>query len=435
MEEPTPEFTPKVTPDATVETVTSPPWNRATRRTVALVIAALLLFILWRFQGLIAQIVFAALLAYLLNPVIDFLAGQTRFRRGTVTLIVYLLVVLLLLGALAMVGVAVYNQVSDLIATLPDLIDQAIGFIGDLTNNPNRVIAIGPYELRLGDIDWASLDDQLLGLINPAVTAGPAAAGQVAQSTFNVLGWVTMTLILSLYIALDLPRTGRDLNHVMLQSGYYADYVRLKTELVKIGNAYLRGQAILGLVVGTLTGVLLAVLGVRNALALGIVSGLLEMIPYFGPLISAVVAILVAFFQPENYLGLTQFQFALATMGVMILVQQIENNFLVPRVVGGALDLKPLTVIIAVLVFGALAGIWGIILAAPIAAMIKLIGGYVWRKLLGLDPFPPEGQPAVRGSSLLGRSLGRIRGRSRRPIVEVEDEEGPPGDPPGAVKA
>jgi predicted PurR-regulated permease PerM len=221
----------------------------------------------------------------------------------------------------------------------------------------------------------------------------------------------------------------------MHQSGYHADYEHIRDELIKIGNAYLRGQALLGLAVGVMTGVLLGLLGVRNALALGVVSGLLEMVPYFGPLISAVIAVLVAFFQPENYLGLSQVQFALATLAVMILVQQIENNFLVPRIVGGALDLKPLTVIIAVVVGFGLAGIWGGILAAPIAAAIKLLGGYMWRKLLGLPPFPPEDAHEMRGPSLLGRTLGRVRRRGKGAGVEVEEDVGPPGEPPSAAKA
>jgi hypothetical protein len=112
----------------------------------------------------------------------------------------------------------------------------------------------------------------------------------------------------------------------------------------------------------------------------------------------------------------------------MGLVQQAENNFLVPRIVGDALNLRPLTVIIATIMGGALAGILGIILAAPVAAAIRLIGGYLWRKMLLLTPFPPEDARATRGPSLLGQTIGRIRHR-RGP----RSDEGPPGEPPPAV--
>jgi hypothetical protein len=124
--------------------------------------------------------------------------------------------------------------------------------------------------------------------------------------------------------------------------------------------------------------------------------------------------VLVALFQPDNYLGLGQVQFALAALVVMIAVQQLEGSFLVPRVMGDALDLRPLTVIIAVIIGGVLAGLLGIILAAPAAAMIKVVGGYAWRKTLNLPPFPdgpPEGtgRRRRRGPSLLGRTLVRLR--------------------------
>jgi predicted PurR-regulated permease PerM len=73
------------------------------------------------------------------------------------------------------------------------------------------------------------------------------------------------------------------------------------------------------------------------------------------------------------------------------LVQQLENNILVPRIIGDSLDLNPIIVMFAVLMFGSIAGIMGMILAAPVTASIKLVGGYAWRKLFDLTPFPnPE---------------------------------------------
>jgi predicted PurR-regulated permease PerM len=426
MEETTPQLPREMPQEAQFE---SAPWNLTTRRIVALILALLALFLMWRFQGLIVQVVIAALIAYLLNPVIDFLIQRTPLKRGAATVVVYTVFILLLLGVLAMMGVALYNQVSELIGSLPSLINRAVRFVGELTNNPDAVLVIGPYAFSLADIDWADLDIQSWGLVDPALQTGPAVVGQFAQNTVSVIGWFILTLLMSLYIALDMPRLSMELGTTMVQSGYYSDYQRLRHELFAIGNAYLRGQVILGAVVGVMTGVLLGLLGVQNALALGLLAGVLELVPYFGPWISAIVAVLVAFFQPENYLGLTQLQFALATVAVMVVVQQLENNFLVPRIVGDALNLRPLTVIIATIIGGALAGILGIILAAPVAAAIRLIGGYLWRKMLLLPPFPSDDAKAEREPSLLGRTIGRIRHRrARRP-----DDEGPPGKPPSAV--
>lgn len=235
----------------------------------------------------------------------------------------------------------------------------------------------------------------------------------LAGGAISVVGWLAITFTLSIYLALDFPRLGSDLASIARQSGYAADFDRLLGELNSIGNAYLRGQALLGLVVGALTWILLTAIGVHNAFALGLLSGVLEVVPYFGPILSAVAAVLVAFFQPENYLGLGQVPYALLTLGVMFLVQQLEGNFIVPRVMGDALNLRPLTVLIAVLIGGTLAGMLGIILAAPVAAAIRVLGQYTWRKLLDLPPFPePPPSARRRGPTLAGRVrswLARLR--------------------------
>jgi len=143
----------------------------------------------------------------------------------------------------------------------------------------------------------------------------------------------------------------------------------LSQELGRIWDAFLRGQVILGGVIFVVVWLGLTVLGVRNALTLGLLSGLLEFIPTLGPIIGTGVAMIVAFFQPTNPWGLESWQFALLVLVLMIVIQQVENNILVPRIVGGALDLHPIIVFVGV-----------------------LMGAYTWRKLFDLPPFPRKEQ-------------------------------------------
>jgi predicted PurR-regulated permease PerM len=153
----------------------------------------------------------------------------------------------------------------------------------------------------------------------------------------------------------------------------------------------------------------LAILGVNNALALGILAGILEFLPVVGPLLSAVAAVLVALFQGTNSWGLSPLVFAGVVLAAMILIQQIENYLLVPRIVGDSLELHPLVVMISVLMGTSLAGLLGAVLAAPVVATIKLLGTYLWRKLLDLPPFPVAQE----------LSAGRRRGRRRRSQAEA----------------
>jgi len=181
--------------------------------------------------------------------------------------------------------------------------------------------------------------------------------------------------------------------------GYQADAERLAKETGLIWSAYLRGQVVLGLIIFVVVWLGLTILGVRNALALGLLSGLLEFVPTIGPIIGTGVAMIVAFFQPSNPWGIANWQFALLVLGLMIIIQQIENNILVPRIVGGALDLHPIIVIVGVFMGASLAGVLGAILAAPVLATLKLLITYSWRKLFDLPPFP-EGIPDIEGAEL-----------------------------------
>ena len=160
-------------------------------------------------------------------------------------------------------------------------------------------------------------------------------------------------------------------------------------------------------------------LGVQNSLALGLLSGLLEFIPVLGPIIGAGAAITVALFQPDTLGQLANWQYAGVVLIFMLIVQQLENNILVPRIVGESLDLHPLIVIIGVFMGSSLAGILGAILAAPVVATLKLISFYAWRKMFDQPPFPsPEKEPGESASAKLlkrGQKLLPKRKKGSKP--------------------
>jgi hypothetical protein len=96
----------------------------------------------------------------------------------------------------------------------------------------------------------------------------------------------------------------------------------------------------------------------------------------------------VALFQESNYLGLNPLTFAIVVLIASVLLQQIENNFLVPRILGGSLNLHPIVILVGALIAANLAGIVGLLLSAPIMATLRLFGQYVYRKMFDLDPWP-----------------------------------------------
>ena len=371
----------------------SPPWNRTTKVIVVVFGLLLVLWLIARFRTLIGMLVVAAILGYLLEPVINFIDQRTTLRRGLIITIVYVTLATVVLGGFFALGVASYQQIGSLIQLLPGLIED-VGDSISLLVNRTEPLQFGPITIDPILIPWDRLTDQLLGMLDPVLSQSTTFVSRFATSTARTVFNVVFVFIISVYMAIDLPNFGDYIKSVAQQPGYREDAEHLLPELSRIWRAYLRGQIILGLVIFVVVWLGLTILGVENSLALGLLAGILEFVPTVGPIVSAAVAILVALFQPSNYMGLEPWQYALVVLGLMVIIQQVENNFLVPRIVGGALDLHPILVIVGVFMGASLAGILGAILAAPIVASLKLFTQYAWRKLFDLQPFPDEDPPA-----------------------------------------
>ncbi len=367
----------------------SPLWSRTTKTIVVVTMLLLAGLLVMRFRTLLVMVTMAAILAYLLDPLISFIDRRTSIKRGIIIAVVYILLAAALVGGFFALGVASYQQALNLIAEVPGLIENLAQTIATLVNRTEPV-AIGPLSFDPSTIAWERLPEQLLGMVEPLVTQSGGFLSRFATSTVRTVFNLFFIFVLSIYLASDLPRFGGYVKSFAQRPGYREDAEQLLPRLRHVWSAYLRGQIVLSLVIFLTVWIGLTVLGVQNSLALGLLAGLLEFLPNLGPVVSAVVTVLVAFFQPGNYLGLASWQYALVVLALMAVIQQLENHLLVPRIVGGALDLHPIIVIVGLFIGASLAGILGAILAAPLIASIKVLSQYAWRKLFDLPPFPVD---------------------------------------------
>jgi predicted PurR-regulated permease PerM len=374
--------------------MTSPPWPRSAKLIIVITVLVLMALLVWRFQSLVGMIVVAALLAYLLNPLIVFLSTKSHMPRWTAVALVYFGLAILIIVGFSALGVAGFQQGVNLIQQAPTLVESITELISEFVGR-TEPMTIGPFQIAPTSIPWETISQQIVGLVEPVLSQSAVAASRLATLTVRTVINVVFVFFVSIYLASDLLNMGSYFTRLADQPGYREDAIRLMAELKLVWGAYLRGQILLGLVIFAMVWIALTLLGVQNSLALGILSGFLEFVPTIGPVISAIVAIIVAFFQPENYFNLAPWVYALIVLGVMILIQQIENTLLVPRIVGGALNLHPFIVIVGVFMGASLAGVLGAVLAAPIIASLKVLGGYTWRKLFDLPPFPDRPPPAV----------------------------------------
>jgi predicted PurR-regulated permease PerM len=244
------------------------------------------------------------------------------------------------------------------------------------------------------NIDFLALSEQALSVLQPVLGQAGGLLGQVAASTLVALAWGAFILIISYFILAEAGQVPDLLRGVDLP-GFDADLRRLGRELGRIWNAFLRGQLVLFVMIVITSFLLLSALGLRNALGLAFLAGLAKFIPYIGPLIAGLTTALVAFFQPSNYLDMEPFVFAVVVVVAAILLDQIFDNLVTPRIFGQALGVHPAGVLISAIIAANLIGFVGLLLAAPVLASFQLFLRYASRKMVDLDPFPEEEQGEV----------------------------------------
>ena len=245
--------------------------------------------------------------------------------------------------------------------------------------------------------------DILRGLLAPTLTA-------VLRAATFILGLVVIPVWL-FFVLKDREGFSRSVAGA-LPSGWRPDAEKLLALLGRVGGRWVRGQLLLGasIFVATVIGLtFLTVIGFSEfgqfTLVLALIAGLLEFVPIIGPIIAAVPAILI---------GLSiSFPAAMAAALLYIAIQQLENNLLVPKVLGDAIELHPAVMILALVVGGALFGIGGAILAAPVVAAGRDLYRYGFHRF--------GGQPPVIAFEL---ALHGVR--------PAPPEEEPPSDPPSA---
>jgi hypothetical protein len=164
----------------------------------------------------------------------------------------------------------------------------------------------------------------------------------------------------------------------------------LMARIARLWIAFVRGQLTLMLVIGVLTWLGLTALGVPGALYLGAAAGLLEIVPRVGPVIAALAAAGVALWKGSTYLPISPQLLAGLVILFAVLLQQLENLLIAPRVMGDALELPALVVLAGVTIGAVVGGVPGAVLATPLLATGREVVRYVRRKKRGENPFPPE---------------------------------------------
>ena len=260
---------------------------------------------------------------------------------------------------------------------------------------------------------------QFLSATTNVVSTSATIGINVVGTVFSTFLTILVTFFVSLYMTMDAPRI-QNYFHSLFPTSYRSELADLLRRIGLVWQSFLRGQLILGIVVGVATGVALSLVGMPGAIIFGILAGLLEVVPNLGPILSMIPAVITALIQGSNVLGpmgIDNVGFALITVGIYFLIQQLENNILVPRIIGDSINLHPIIVICAVVVGLSVGGILGALLAPPIVATFRVIGSYVHAKLLDYQPFVGNPLPNTRPKAYRRKVTGKEL---------VAQQQGPP---------
>ena len=407
-------------------------WTAPTRYMAG---AGIFLFFLWLInysRQSLTLLIFAALIAILAQPLIQLLQRRLRFSRGLAVVFTYLLIAALIAilpillipniinGINALINYDWHNLINLIVATLDNAAAQVsttpfIGgefaasltalsqFIqGSLTSNPEPITTdISTALNQLGET---------IGVLGSLV--GPAVSG-------------ILSLIFMLMISLQMSLASGEIKGwllILFPDHFKEEIGQLLDRILLAWNSFLRGEFTLMVVMGLLTWILNLLLGTPQALLLGFLAGLLEVVPSLGPILAAIpAAILAVLFGSSMFPGLDPWIFMLIVIIGYVLLQEAENELLVPKILGGAVSLPSVAVLIGVTIAGATAGIAGVFLATPMMATGKELLMYVNRKINQEPEIKPP--PDVDKPSFI-EQVRDFLGRNRLPSGRAGQDKG-----------
>lgn len=328
---------------------------------IILLIGIIVFFYLYR--GKIGKIflpfIMAVIISYMLHPLVVKLE-ENNIKRSTAILLIYLVLGVMLTVLVIFIVPQLINNTRELINVLP-------GITLEFSDNFNGMVRIISSSKWPEDIKTAIYRE----LNNGVVTVENMVLDTLKNTLSGLMKTVStfFDLILAMVIAYYILKDAEHFKHVSLSlvpRGWRNWLMVTFREINGVLSRFIQGQLLTALIIGILETIALFIVRVKYPLILGMIGGIANIIPYFGPFIGAIPAVAIALIESPVK--------ALWTIIAFIIVQQLDNGFISPKIIEGRLGLHPVTTILAVLVGGEFFGIIGMLISVPIAAIIKIIG-------------------------------------------------------------
>ena len=358
------------------------PWSNTTKLIVLMILMIIGGWVLVRFSVAIPSLIISALLAFLLSPPTNWIVRHTGLPRGVAVLLVFLILL-------------VFIILTPVLIT-PSLVSLTSNVQFDFESFNAFIDNIGSIALKWGPID-IDVRELLLQSATGMQQFLTTYISQAAISLINVLSslfWVAFVVVVTFWLIKDSYKL-ENWFFEHLPRAYRRDVTRLLRELSLIWGSFFKGTLVLAFVVGAMVGLSMWILGLQHVMMLAIFAGFMEFIPSLGPSLGALLAVFVAFFGGSSWIPFDNWVIALIVLVVYTMIFQFEQVYLYPRVVGRRVNLHPGVVFVGAILGAVEFGLLGVLLAAPTLASVRSLSRYIFRRLMDMEPFPEEPEPAA----------------------------------------
>ena len=380
---------------------TNTQWRLETKYLVAVGLVIFALCIIYLMGPVLSLLILSSLIAMVANPTIRFLHLRLKVSKGAAVAITYLLAPLFIFTILVFLLPQVANAFNflahiDYAGLITDFQAWLQTILIQLRENPLQILGIKIVLDPIVDPVLSAIQDAgsapslapsslstLFSSLGQALTTSVGLALGVAGSVVSGVASFLLMVMTSIYISLDAYKL-RDMVVNSLPPAYQPEIESLLYRLGNTWNSYIKGEILLMVFIGVMVWLGDLILGLPGAFALGILSGLLELLPNLGPTLAIIPAIIVALTQGSSHFVVTNWVFTLIVIAFYIAVQQIENLLVVPKLMSRAVKVHPLVLTLGMFVGALSFGILGAILAAPVIASVKEIVRYLYLKIRGL---------------------------------------------------
>jgi len=347
-------------------------WSTINRYFVLTLIIAAAVWFTVAASSLMGALLIAALIAYVLDPIVSFVHQRAKLPRKLSVPLVYIGVIGLLVTLVVLVIPLLPEGTTSIVEELTVISDQIEEFVA------TPIVILGfelPLEETVAELRAISTDVLSADVIF-----------DYARSASANLAWILIIVVTIYYLLLDWSAL-RDWLLNLAPPAHQADAHQLYADVRDVWGRYLRGQLLLMFIIGLLTWISLVIIGLPGAAAIGLLAGILDVILSVGPAIAMVTAAIVALVAGSTYLPISNMWMVALVLALFSAIQMAENIWLRPRVLGQSLRLHPAVVFIAVIGALTMAGVLVALIIIPVLGSLAILGRYLYAKIVGLDPW------------------------------------------------